>query len=438
VRLRVGVLMAIGVLLAGCAGGTPPRPSTLDPSGVPGLDVDLSGQRLEVAGVWSDDEQASFERVLEVFEQHTGAEVSYVSGGDELPTVLSTRLAGGSPPDVAAVSQPALVRAMAADGALVPLDDDTQRVIEAQFAPVWKDLGTVDGRLYGFVFKAANKSTVWYDADQLGPAFVPPATWAEFVDLLRVRSDTGNTPLALGGADGWTLTDWFENVYLQTAGAQQYDRLAEHEIPWTDPSVRDALATLAQAFQPQFLPGGRTGALQAEFTDSVVDVFGDDPSASIVFEGDFVASVIAASTPAAVGDDARFFPFPAAGDPSSAISGGDTVVALTDTPATAALVRYLASPQAASIWAERGGFISPNRMVDPGVYPDDNTRTLADSLVNAENIRFDMSDLMPTALGGIRGDGFWRAMQDFLADPSRTDQILTDLEADATDAYRGR
>lgn len=434
----MGVLMTVGLLLAGCTGGTPPRPSTVDPSGVPGLDVDLSGQRIEVAGVWADDEQASFERVLEVFAQYTGAEVSYVAGGDELPTVLSTRLAGGSPPDVAAVSQPALVRAMAADGALVPLDAATERAIDEGFAPVWKDLGTVDGRLYGFVFKAANKSTVWYDAEQFGADFVPPATWAEFVDLLRVRSDTGATPLALGGADGWTLTDWFENVYLQTAGAQQYDRLADHEIPWTDESVRAALTTLGQAFQPQFLPGGRTGALQAEFTDSVVDVFGDDPRASIVFEGDFVASVIAASTPATVGDDARFFPFPAAGDPSSAISGGDTVVALTDTPATAALVRYLASAQAASIWAERGGFISPNRQVALEIYPDDTTRALADSLVNAENVRFDMSDLMPTSLGGIRGDGFWRAMQDFLADPSSTDQILADLEAAATAAYEDR
>ena len=43
------------------------------------------------------------------------------------------------------------------------------------------------------------------------------------------------------GADGWTLTDWFENVYLSQAGPENYDKLPKHEIPWTDPSVEEAL-----------------------------------------------------------------------------------------------------------------------------------------------------------------------------------------------------
>ncbi|WP_214407834.1 ABC transporter substrate-binding protein [Pseudonocardia lacus] len=428
---RIVAVAAAAVVLAGCT-------TSAGHSAPPGADVDLSGQRIEVAAVWSDDEQASFERVLDEFERQTGAEVTYVSGGDELPTVLSTRLVGGAPPDVAIVSQPALVHSMAVDGALVPLDAATDALISEQFRPVWKEWGTVDGTLYGFVFKASNKSTVWYDADQLGEDFVPPADWDAFIDLLRTRSDIGGAPLSVGGADGWTLTDWFENVYLQTAGAQMYDKLAEHEIPWTHDSVRVAMETLGRAFQPQFMPGGRASALQTEFADSVVNVFGDDPKAEIVFEADFVAGVIAESTSATVGQDALFFPFPSVGDTSSVITGGDTVVALTDRPATTALVRFLASSQAADIWVERGGFISPNREVELDGYPDETTRRIADDLVNARNVRFDMSDLMPTSLGATRGDGFWRAMQDYLGDPDRLPQILSDLEAEAGAAYARR
>ena len=48
------------------------------------------------------------------------------------------------------------------------------------------------------------------------------------------------------GASGWTLTDWFENVYLSQAGPDKYDQLAAHKIRWTDPSVGSALRTLAQ------------------------------------------------------------------------------------------------------------------------------------------------------------------------------------------------
>jgi alpha-glucoside transport system substrate-binding protein len=47
-----------------------------------------------------------------------------------------------------------------------------------------------------------------------------------------------------------------------------------------------------------------------------------------------------------------------------------------------------------------------------------------------------MSDLMPSAFGATRGDGFWRAMQDHLADPARIDAILAELEAEATAAYQ--
>jgi alpha-glucoside transport system substrate-binding protein len=419
-------LVAAALVMAGCAS---PAPSSAHPG-------PLSGQNIEVLAVWSDEEQAAFERVLDVFEQRTGATVTYVSGGDEVPTVLATRLAGGSPPDVAGIAQPALVRTLARAGSLVPLDPGTESVIDSQFAPVWKDLGTVDGRLYGFVFKAANKSTLWYDARQLGPAFVPPHTWDEFAETLRKLSDTGATPLSVGGADGWTLTDWFENVYLQTAGGAMYDRLARHEIPWTDPSVRTALQTLGRVFRPEYLPGGTSGALQTEFSESVVNVFGEVPKASIVFEADFVAGVIAQSTSAAVGADARVFPFPRIGPAGSVVSGGDTLVALTDEPGTRALMQFLAGSEAASIWAAQGGFVSPNRNVELRQYPDDSTREIAAELVGAENLRFDMSDLMPSALGATRGDGFWRAMQDYLADPAQIDRILAELEVEAQAAYQ--
>ncbi len=421
-------MVAAAVVAAGCGGPEPARPAGSGP---------LAGRTIDVLAVWSDEEQASFERVLDVFEQRTGATVTYVSGGDEVPTLLATRLAGGSPPDIAGIAQPALVRTLARGGSLVPLDAATEAVIDEQFAPVWKELGTVDGELFGFVFKAANKSTVWYDAEQLGSAFTPPRTWDEFAEILRKESDTGDTPLSVGGADGWVLTDWFENVYLQTAGGEMYDRLADHEIAWTDPTVRTALRTLGRVFRPQFLPGGISSALHTEFTESVVDVFGPDPQASIVYEADFVAGVITESTTATVGEDALVFPFPRIGEASAVVSGGDTLVALTDDPGTAALLRFLASSEAASIWAAAGGFVSPNRQVELGEYPDDTTRQIADELVNAENVRFDMSDLMPTALGGTRGDGFWRAMQDYLADPSRIDAILADLEDEAEAAYAG-
>src|SRR5690606_1532911 len=125
----------------------------------------------------------------------------------------------------------------------------------------------------------------------------PPETWDDLVTASQTVSDSGATPWAVAGADGWTLTDWFENVYLSQAGPEMYDQLTEHEIPWTDPSVEEALNTLAEIW------GGdgfvAAGALQTDFPGSVTEVFANG-NAAMVYEGDFVAGVISGETDAVV------------------------------------------------------------------------------------------------------------------------------------------
>ena len=71
--------------------------------------TDLKGQTVEVVGPWTGDEQKNFEKVLAEFTSKTGAEVKYTPAGDELPTVLQTRISGGTPPNVALIAQPGLV-----------------------------------------------------------------------------------------------------------------------------------------------------------------------------------------------------------------------------------------------------------------------------------------------------------------------------------------
>ena len=46
-------------------------------------------------------------------------------------------------------------------------------------------------------------------------------------------------------SDAWTVTDWFENLYLRLAGPERYDGVAAHELPWTDPSVATTLRAMA-------------------------------------------------------------------------------------------------------------------------------------------------------------------------------------------------
>lgn len=399
-----------------------------------GASGDLAGQSIEVAAVWSGAEQKAFESVLAQFEDDTGAKVNFTSTGDDIATVIGNRLEGGKPPDVAFLPQPGLMADLVARGALKPIEQIAGKEVDENYSKDWRTLGSVDGTLYGVWFKAANKSTFWYKPKAFEQAGVEaPATWEELIRTAQTIRDSGVTPLAIAGGDGWTLTDWFENVYLRVAGPEKYDQLVAHEIPWTDPSVITALTRLSELWsQKDLIVPGSNGMT---FPESVTAVFAGN--AAMVYEGDFVAGVITDETDAVVGKDADFFDFPSVdGSEPVVVGGGDVAVLFTDSKAAQELMRFLATPKAAEIWAEKGGFTSPNKNVDPKVYPDDITRRSAQALVDASTFRFDLSDLVPAAFGGTPSQGMWQILQNFLQNPSDIQGTAQKLEAAAAAAYR--
>ncbi|MFD9458151.1 ABC transporter substrate-binding protein [Streptomyces sp. NPDC059985] len=438
-------LAAAGALaLSGCADGKDPEPGPPQgerPSASRVQLPQLPGEKLEVAAVWTGPEQANFTKVLKEFEKRTGASVTFVPAQDPIVTFLGTKVAGGAPPDVALLPQVGALRAAVQNKWAQPVGPEAKAQLDANYSAGWKDLGAVDGTQYGVYYKAANKSLIWYNAKAFEAAGVtPPKTWKELIAAADTLSASGTPAVSVAGADGWTLTDWFENVYLSQSGPQKYDQLAKHELKWTDDSVKQALTTLGELFgRKDFLAGGQSGALATEFPKSVTQTFtgGDRPAAAMVFEGDFVAVNIA-QTEAKVGEDALVFPFPAVGAKPPVVSGGDVAVALKPSKGAQALLTFLASPDAAEIQAREGGFVSPNKAVDPAAYPNDIQRGIAKSLIAAgDDFRFDMSDQAPAAFGGTPGSGEWKALQDFLANPADVAGAQAKLEAEAAKAYGG-
>jgi alpha-glucoside transport system substrate-binding protein len=442
---RAAAAVAAGVLavsLAACGGGDDGDDEQGGGAEETGSTVTLprlDGASLEVAAVWTGAEQANFKKVLAEFEKRTGAEVTFVPAQDPIINFLGSKIAGGAPPDVAMLPQPGAIKQAVEKKWAKPLGAEAKAELAKNYSQGWQDIGAVDGEQYGVYYKAANKSLIWYNAQVFENAGADePETWDELLTTAQTVYDSGVTPFSVGGADGWTLTDWFENVYLSQAGPEKYDQLAAHEIKWTDPSVKDALTTLAEIWgKKDYLAGGPSGALQTEFPASVTQTFtgGDQPKAGMVYEGDFV-QVNIAETDAEIGTDAKVFPFPSVGDTPPVVSGGDAAVILKDSEAAQALATFLASPDAASIQAKLGGYLSPNKNVPNSAYPNEVQRTTAKALIDAgDDFRFDMSDQAPQAFGGTPGKGEWKALQDFLKDPSDIAGTQRQLEADAAAAY---
>ena len=418
-------LGAVALVVAGTAGGAHKT------KGVSGS--------ISIIAKWTGDEQKSFEAVLAPFKKaNPGVKIKYTGAGDNVPQIVSTAVQGGNPPDIATMPQPGLMKDFASRGALKPITF-ARGAIARNYAPVWLQLGTVNGKLYGLFFKGANKSTIWYNVPSFKAAGVKPAsTWPQLLQAARTIRGSGTPAYSIGGADGWTLTDLFENIYLRTAGGAKYDQLSSHKLKWTDGSVKTALKAMGQILgDTGNIAGGTAGALQTDFPTSVSNVFAKKPKASMVLEGDFVPGVVASKNPLKPVSGYNQFPFPSInGSKPAVMGGGDIVVMFKDSPAARALITYLATSQAATIWASRGGFSSPNKNVKPGAYKDPINRATAIALARASVFRFDMSDLQPAAFGSSTGQGEWKIFQDFLKNPKNVNGTASALERAAAKAYK--
>jgi ABC-type glycerol-3-phosphate transport system substrate-binding protein len=183
---------------------------------------------------------------------------------------------------------------------------------------------------------------------------------------------------------------------------------------------------------------GTDGALQTGFVQSVTNVFSSPSKAGMVFEGDFVGGVIANSTNAKPGTGFNAFAWPSI-TPRYATSieiAGDLIVAFKDNPAIEAFVKYLATPEAAAVWAKQGGFGTGNRNMSTSVYPDPITRRTEAPLLTPDSVVFDMSDTQPTAFGSTAGQGEWGLFQDLLATPADYKSIQQQLEKAAAASYK--
>jgi ABC-type glycerol-3-phosphate transport system substrate-binding protein len=381
-----------------------------------------TGHGLEVVCAWGGPELAAFRRVLAGFTAVSGHAVRIVvANGNGVDAMLSARLAAGNRPDVAVFSEPSLITRYAADGHLVRLPT---KDYGGDLTDFWLLLAGLDGdNLYGCWLKMAHKSLLWYRQDALfpGPGHGrrfehPPGTWDELVDLVEHWPVRGQAPLAIGAADGWVLTDWFENVLASLTDSDQsgsqYGLLAGPHADWDVPLVHDSLRRLGTLWSLSgALPYGGERALLTPFDASVARVFGEH-RAGMLFEGDFVAPVVADLH---TGETPSYFSFPRVDHRRRPqIVGGDVAVLLRDSDPGRSLMKYLTTSQAAVPWADAGFLVAPYPGNQAIVYPEARLNQLAAEINDpTAEVQFDLSDQLTGKLIGDDGKGSWLILSDF-------------------------
>jgi alpha-glucoside transport system substrate-binding protein len=392
---------------------------------------------VSVLSLWGGSEKEAFEKVLAGFTEETGIETKYETARDFLP-VIRTRLAAGNPPMIAIVPRPGIVRDLATDGSLISFNDldiDAEEVNQ-NYAKAWTDLTTFEEETWGVVAKANSKSVIWYKPDSLEELGAqPPTTWEELLALTEQYKEAGKTPWAVGAGDGWPLTDWFESTYLYMHGPEKYEQLFSGQLDFTDQTVKDALTEMTKVLNDENLPGGVEGALGTKFVDDIGQVFGQNPSAELYYEGGFVGGIATGEVnPSLVpGEDIDFTPFPTMNEEvgQPLLGAGDVAVAFENNEDVKALMEYLASPEAGTIWVSTGAIVSPNKGVELSAYPNDLVRKEAEQVRNATVFRFDGSDLLP----GTLGTEWPTVLQGVIRNPGRTDQLLSAFQQKASNEF---
>ncbi|MEJ2261824.1 MAG: extracellular solute-binding protein [Anaerolineales bacterium] len=398
------------------------------------------GGTVSVLATWGGSEQDAFMAMVKPFEDATGVQIEY-TGTRDLNAVLTTRVQGGNPPDLAGLPGPGQMAQFAQQGALV----DLSKVLDmstytSQYAKTWSDLGTANGQLVAVFIKASVKGLIWYDpkvwqADN----YQIPATWDDMMNLSTQIADTGSTPwcvaLESGAASGWPGTDWLEDIVLRQSGEQTYNDWWQGKIAWTSPEIKQAWETWGQIVaDPKMVYGGANTMLTTNFGNVGDGLFTTPPNCYMVHQASFITSFFQQNTPGVQPvTDFDFFGFPpfTAGAPTSTEMAGDLFGMFNDTPQAEALIKYLVTPEAQDIWVKIGGAISPNKDVPLDTYPDALSMKAAQRLTSAEIAVFDASDLMPEAMN----NAFWQAILNYVQNPQNLDSILQNLDSVQQSAY---
>ena len=380
-----GLMLALGVLVAGCAASA--ASPTADPT-IP--------RTVSVLATWTGAERDAFRQVVALFEATTGITVDYAATGD-LVGEIERRVAAGDPPDLAGLTGPAHMERLARNGVLrdlgsVPELDGYLR----ETAPAFVALGMVDDRLSGAYVKATLKGLIWYGpgAEHLGR----PDGWNDLTRTAERFSTDSTRPWCVGldspGSAGWPGTDWIENILLRQAGTRVWDAWVARTLPWTSPENHEAFATYLDVVAPDAVAGGPAGAIATDVRAAADGLFEDPPGCFYTQGASFQPAFFQAEG-RSPGTDYDFFPMPDfdGGHSGSVEVAGDLFGLLSDRPEAASLLAYLTGADAQRIWAASGGALSANMTMTD--YPDAVTRREAAVLTSASQVRFDASDQMP-------------------------------------------
>ncbi|BBM88814.1 multiple sugar-binding protein [Spirochaetota bacterium] len=307
-----------------------------------------------------------------------------------------------------------------------------KRDLFADVSDVWQDNGlyekmsstkdslTVDGKQYGVPFSYYHWG-VYYRKDifdKLGIAV--PKTWDEYLAACEKLKSNGVTPVTIGTKFLWTAAGWFDYLNLRINGLAFHIDLMEGRVAYTDDRVKEVFKTWGEFIRKDYYLKDHSSYSWQE-----AQKFLYDGRAAMYLIGNFIVP----GFPENLQSSMSYFQFPIINTNVGVFEDAPTDTLhipskAKNKVAAKKFLSFMAQAEVQTAYNEELKQIPPNKEAstlagDPFLEAGLSVLSTADGTAQF----YDRDSDPDMAKEGMKG------FQEFMIDPSRSDDILTRLEA---------
>jgi multiple sugar transport system substrate-binding protein len=254
-----------------------------------------------------------------------------------------------------------------------------------------------------------------------------PKTWDQFLDACKKLKAAGITPIAVAGRDAWTLAGWFDYLDLRLNGNAFHQKLMAGEVPYTDPRVKKVYTTWKQLIDAGY------------FIDNSLS-YDLDSAQPFLFQGKaammLMGTFITGGFPASVKPEMGYFQFPIID--SKVPTAEDGPVESLHIPSKAknkadahAFLAFAETPEIGAQLATGLGSLSAN---SKSPEPEDPISKIGFQIL--ANTKGGIAQFYDRDMTKEMADEGMKGMQQFVADPSKLDEVLAQLEQTRQRIYK--
>lgn len=378
--------------------------------------VELNKEQYLIIGVWGGTEADNFNKVLKSFKQQTGIQITYKSiGSDNLMQALKSRVSEEGKIKLmgAIVPQPSIIDVFLQQKAIKKVDSKTEKnLVDNYDMAFWKPLIERDNKIYGIPLGLHNKSIFWFNGNNVQRDTLTSIDSP--YDLLNTEKQENDRDglnfLSMPAGDGWPMTDFFELFYLSINGGEMYDRLMQHKIPYTDPSVAETLKVLKDVAE-----NDKLDARQTTLLNSVTSIYKNPILSKVSYGGTMVIPYLLDSLKLQIGKDGvNYFKIFNGSGQNQILVGGDIYINFQKSDVSKKFANFISDTSSQEkIIGYNPNYLPAIDNIDTKLYKSKYIKDMYKGIRDADK-HYDMSDAAPYGFASAPLSPEWRILTSYI------------------------